>query len=91
MRELTYRKCQTAYVQLVNKFNNLNDFKSLEDLVEAVEFSGSEVSGAGNGYYITRKSSSSPYGPDNVQLVEVVEDESFDDLNISEFLKHQWR
>ena len=80
MREMTFRKCQVAYIQLIKKFNNLNGFKTLEDLVEAIEFSGTEVSGAGDNFYITRKSSTSPYSSDNVQLVEVVEDECFDDL-----------
>ena len=80
MREMTFRKCQAAYIQLVKNFNKLNEFKTLEDLVEAIEFSGAEVSGAGEGFYITRKRFSSPYGPDNVQLVEAVEDEHFDDL-----------
>ena len=80
MREMTYRKCQTAYIQLVKKFSKLNEFKTLEDLVEAIEFSGAEVSGAGERFYITRKRSSSPFSANNVQLVEILEDENFDDL-----------
>jgi len=80
MRQMTYQKCQAAYIQLVKKFNNLNEFKTLQDLVEAIEFSGSEVSGSGEGFYITRKRSSAPFSPNNVQLVEVIEDEHFDDL-----------
>ena len=80
MREMTFRKCQAAYIQLVKNFNKLNEFKTLEDLVEAIDVSGREVSGAGEGFYITRKRSSAPFSPDNVQLVEVVEDEHFDDL-----------
>lgn len=80
MRQMTYQKCQTAYIQLVKKFNKINEFKTLQDLVEAIEFAGAEVSGAGDGFYITRKSSSAPFSANNVQLVEVVEDEHFDDL-----------
>lgn len=77
MKQMTYEKCRASYIQLVKSFNTINNFRSLDELVEAIEQTGKEVSGVGDSWFITRKTDAAPFGPDNIDLIEVIEDEAY--------------
>ena len=80
MGELTYQLAKSSFKKLKKKHSEILNFKNLEDMLQELGKSGSEVINAGENSFLTRKVLTKDYEAGNITIVEVLENSDFNRL-----------
>ena len=80
MRQTTFELVNSAFKTLKNKHADILNFKNLEEMLEELGKSGSEVINAGENSFLTRKVQTKNYEKGNITIVEVLEISDFNRL-----------
>ena len=80
MRQTTFELVNSAFKTLKKKHSEILNFKNLEDMLQELGKSGSEVINAGENSFLTRKVLTKDYETGNITIVEVLENSDFNRL-----------